>query len=198
MRILLFLSMLLLASCTERSTTSQPTLVPKGSQAIASASENKPPVIVIDASSKVQARLVKRYAATYDYDALLAEPVLKTKLKALLGSEYERFSENMAELRYPIDVISGDLSVVGSKDRGEWDEAILCVRFHPLKVQVGFSAGSQMTVYAHESEYRFLSECLHNWVFMRTSDKRAISMPPVSAKPGEGEFVFQYKVVPQP
>jgi hypothetical protein len=148
-----------------------------------------------DVSSEVKTRLVNRYAATHDYDALLAEPAIKEKLKTLLGSEYKRFTENMAELRSPIDVISGDLSVVGIKKSEEFDEAALCVRFHPLEVEVGFFAGSQMTLYAHQPEYRFLSGCLQQWVFMRTVDRTGFSMPP---KQGESEFAFKYKVVPKP
>ncbi len=195
MRLLLLLPLLLLASCTERSTVDAPTLVQKAGQGAASGQVSSPPVATGDASSEVAARLIKRYAATYDYDALLAEPAIKAKLEALLGPEYKRFTESMAELRSPIDVISGDLSVVGIKKGEELDEVALCVRFYPLDVQVGFFLGNQMTLYSHQPQYRFLSQCLQQWVFMRTTDKTGFSMPP---KHGEGEFSFQYKVIPKP
>ena len=141
------------------------------------------------------ARLVKRYAATYGYDALLAEPAIKAKLEELLGSESRRLTRSMSDLRFPIDVISGGLSVVGMRKAEELDEAVLCLGFHPLQVQVGFILGSRMTLYAHQSESRFLSECIRQWVFMRTTDTTGFSMPP---KSGEGEFSFVYKVVPKP
>jgi hypothetical protein len=195
MRTLLLLPLLLLASCTDRGVENPSTQVQKASQSAAAGPVSKPAVVAGDASSEVMARLVKRYAATYDYDALLAEPAIKVKLEVLLGPEYKRLTENMAELRSPIDVISGDLSVVGIKKSEEFDEAALCVRFHPLEVEVGFFAGSQMTLYAHQPEYRFLSGCLQQWVFMRTTDRTGFSMPP---KQGESEFAFKYKVVPKP
>lgn len=195
MTVRLALPLLLFAACMAQSTASQPAFVQKAGQGAASGPASRPPAATGDASSEVKARLVKRYAATYDYDALLAEPAINAKLEALLGPESRRLTGNMSELRFPIDVISGDLSVVGRKKGEAPDEAVLCVCFHPLQVQVGFFSGSQMTLYAHPSEYRFLSECIRRWVFMQTTDTTGFSMPP---KSGEGEFVFEYKVIQKP
>jgi hypothetical protein len=193
--VLVVFPLVFLAGCKDQRATDPPAAVLKANAA-ASAPAATQRVTSSETADEVKARLLKRYAATYDHEALLAEPALKPALQALLGADHERLIRNLSEIRTPIDVLSGALSATGMrKNDGMPDEAILCVRFHPLQAEVGFLKESEMIIYARQPEYRFLSSCLQHWVFMRTNDTTGFSMPP---KQGASEFTFQYKVVAKP
>ena len=138
-------------------------------------------------------RLIKRYAATYDYDDLFKEEEVKSSLQSLLGREYAHFLENMNVLRNPIDVIEGRLVVYGSRnDVPEREDAILCISLHPLRTHVGIYSGNHVTVYSKEKEFRFLPSPLRHWVRPQGEETIDFESPP---QQGESEFGLEYKVV---
>ena len=153
MRISLFsLVLILLVGCKPQALETQVSVVQKAALGVASSARPSSPTS--GPATDIQSRLVKRYAATYDYDSLISEPELKLKLQELLDSDYQRFAENMSHMKFPVDVISGNLSVVGrrKKDEYSWDEAVLCVSFHPLAVHVGMYSDSQMVIYSNQPQ----------------------------------------------
>jgi len=192
MRALLLIALLLLAACTDRQ-QNQPPITPQISRSAASGQASTQKIEEIEAARNVVARLIKRYAATYDYNALLAEPAVRNELQALLGPEYKRLTRTLSGLRFPIDVTNGGLSLVGRRKDGEiWDEAVLCIPSGTLRVEVGFFSQSQMILYTQQPEYRFVSSCIQQWVFMQTAETGGISLPP---KQGGGEFTFEHKTI---
>jgi hypothetical protein len=71
--------------------------------------------------------LWQKYTGSYDTDALLNEPVVRTSLERLLGSEMQHFSSNLY-VRGSVDLISGSLSLSGNAAHGGGTEE--AVRVH--------------------------------------------------------------------
>lgn len=111
-------------------------------------------------------RFLQRYAASYDYAELLAEPEVKEALRKLLGAEQlAEVEQTMGELRVPIDVVAGNLVFTGFRRYvPQRTEAAICVSFQPVRVHVGLFLDEVMTVHSHESEYRHVPRCLRQWV----------------------------------
>lgn len=118
--------------------------------------------------------LVQRYAASWDLDALLAEPPVAREFQALPDEVRTRLLRNLS-VTGPIDVYAGALSIMGNAPhRGGEDEALLCVEVGGSAVRLHaavFSSG-HVTVYTRGASYEALPICVRDWVALVSTGHR--------------------------
>ncbi|MEO8079162.1 MAG: hypothetical protein ABI641_01440, partial [Caldimonas sp.] len=71
--------------------------------------------------------MLARYGGSYDADALLKEPAVRTELARLLGGELKHLQRNLS-VAGGIGIVGGVLSYDGNADhQGGQEEAVVCV-----------------------------------------------------------------------
>lgn len=116
--------------------------------------------------------LWQKYTGSYDTDALLNEPVVRTSLERLLGSEMQHFSNNL-NVRGSVDLISGSLSLSGNAAHGGGaEEAVLCVSMYNSTVSAAIFSIGTITVYSEYPDYNSQGLCIKDWITQVNSGHR--------------------------
>ena len=114
-----------------------------------------------DAAAKA---LIARYVAGWEVDALMAEPAIAAQLRLLPAAQRRVFEASMA-MTGGVEYFGGALAVAGTAQGGQ-GEAVLCIKpwaANPV-VEVAMRQGRQITVFAAQQRYDFLSDCIRAWV----------------------------------
>lgn len=115
--------------------------------------------------------LLQRYAASWDLDALLAEPPVARELQALPAEAREQLLHNLS-VRGSIDVYGGALSIMGNAPhRGGEDEALLCVEVGggAVRLHAAILSAGRVTIHTRGERYDFLPICVRDWVALVSS-----------------------------
>ena len=110
--------------------------------------------------------LLQRYAASWDLDALLAEPPVAHELQALPAEAREQLLRNLS-VRGTIDVYGGALSIMGNAPhRGGEDEALLCVEVGggAVRLHAAILSAGRVTIHTRGERYNYLPICVRDWV----------------------------------
>ncbi|MGQ0703661.1 MAG: hypothetical protein ACT4PM_11070 [Gemmatimonadales bacterium] len=123
--------------------------------------------------------LVRRYAGSYDKDALLRERAVRTELIRLLGTERAHLERNLF-VSGSIDLLGGWLVVTGNAAHGGGEEeAVVCMAEPPLTVHVALLSGGRIQVFTRAAGYDGLPICIKDWITQANSGHRdRFSRPP--------------------
>ncbi|MBX7169324.1 MAG: hypothetical protein K1X74_23530 [Pirellulales bacterium] len=115
-----------------------------------------------DAAAKA---LIARYVATWDVDALLAEPAISGELDALLGRARPQLDRALA-VTAGVEYRAGALAVAGNgRHQGGELEAIVCIQ--PFgkapQVHVAVLDRGKVVVYTRQKRWDFLPTCIRDW-----------------------------------
>ena len=113
--------------------------------------------------------MLRKYAGSYDTDALLHEPQIRERLLRLLGEELPHLERNL-DVKGSIDVIGGVLSVSGNAPhQGTEEEAVVCVNATNLEVSAAILSRGIVTVYSAAGQYASLPLCVKDWITLANS-----------------------------
>lgn len=118
--------------------------------------------------------LLQRYAASWDLDALLAEPPVARRWQALPDEAREQLLRNLS-VRGSIDVYAGALSIMGNAPhRGGEDEALLCVEVggDAVRLHAAILSSGRVTVYTPGASYHAVPICVRDWVALVSTGHR--------------------------
>lgn len=110
--------------------------------------------------------LLQRYAASWDLDALLAEPPVAREWQALPAEARDLLLRNLS-VRGPVDVYGGALSIMGNAPhRGGEDEALLCIEVlgGACRLHAAILSAGRVTIYTRGERYNYLPICVRDWV----------------------------------
>jgi hypothetical protein len=128
------------------------------------------------------AGLLQRYAASWDLDALLAEPPVAHELQALPAEAREQLLRNLS-VRGTIDVYGGALSIMGNAPhRGGEDEALLCVEVGggAVRLHVAILSAGRVTIHTRGERYNYLPICVRDWVAVVSTGHHYRFRPPAN------------------
>ena len=93
--------------------------------------------------SNARSQLLREYAGSDNWYALLKNPKVWPQLQRLLGKDLPHLQENLS-VSGAVDVVGGDLSVSGNAPhQGTVEEAVVCVNSYNLEVNAAvFSKGT--------------------------------------------------------
>lgn len=115
-----------------------------------------------DAAAKA---LIARYVATWDVDALLAEPAISGELDALLGRARPQLDRALA-VTAGVEYRAGALAVAGNgRHQGGELEAIVCIEpfGQAPQVHVAVLDRGKVVVYTRQKRWDFLPTCIRDW-----------------------------------
>lgn len=139
-------------------------------------------------SQSNRSQLIAKYAGTGNFESLLAESDIDSKLHILLGNEYQHFHENILGKHGGIDVIDGGLLLQGSRKRVPAREnAALCID-ELSQVHAVIFSDENMTVFSPSGTYPALPTCVKQYVYGQLRDRKEFNSPP---RQGGGEFQFR-------
>lgn len=121
-----------------------------------------------DATAKT---MIAKYVATWDVDALLAEPAVRRELDALLGADLQQLQRNL-DVNGGVEYVGGALMVMGNAPhRGTEDEAIVCVQPWGAapRVHAGVYSAGDISIYTREQQYEHTTTCIKDWVTLVNS-----------------------------
>lgn len=115
-----------------------------------------------DAAAKA---MIKRYAATWDTQALLDEPAVEGELRELAGAAFDKLLHNLG-VNAGVEYYGGGLSVRGNAPHhGTEEEAVVCVQpYGTVRVHAAVLSAGRIAVYTREKQYRFLPTCVKDWI----------------------------------
>lgn len=126
--------------------------------------------------------LLQRYVASWDLDALLAEPPVAHELQALPAEAREQLLHNLS-VRGTIDVYGGALSIMGNAPhRGGEDEALLCIEVlgGAVRLHAAILSGGRVTVHTRGERYDYLPICVRDWVAVVSTGHHYRFRPPAN------------------
>lgn len=126
--------------------------------------------------------LLQRYVASWDLDALLAEPPVAREFQALPAAAREQLLRNLS-VRGTIDVYGGALSIMGNAPhRGGEDEALLCVEVlgGAVRLHAAILSGGRVTVHTRGEQYSYLPICVRDWVAVVSTGHHYRFRPPAN------------------
>lgn len=126
--------------------------------------------------------LLQRYVASWDLDALLAEPLVARELQALPAEAREQLLHNLS-VRGTIDVYGGALSIMGNAPhRGGEDEALLCIEVlgGAVRLHAAILSGGRVTVHTRGERYDYLPICVRDWVAVVSTGHHYRFRPPAN------------------
>lgn len=130
-----------------------------------------PGAVALNSEAAAQA-LKAKYAGSPDADALLREPAVRDRLRALLGTRLRELERNLA-VRGGIEFVGGALSVSGNAPhKGGEEEAVVCVLPFGPKVQAAIFSKGRITAFAAEANYDAMSLCIKDWITQVNSGHR--------------------------
>lgn len=119
-------------------------------------------------ASAAQAMIVK-WAGSYDTDAFLRLPAVRSDLQKLLGPELEHLMHNL-NVRGAVDLNGQTLSVNGNAPhQGTEEEAIVCVGAWNMAVEAAILSKETVTVYTRAEKYEYASICIKDWITLANS-----------------------------
>lgn len=113
--------------------------------------------------------MLAKWAGSYDTDAFLREPAVRTELKKLLGPELEHLERNL-NVKGAVDLSGSTLSVNGNAPHmGTEEEAVVC--FTPINntVEAAILSRGTITVFARAEKYEYTTLCIKDWITQANS-----------------------------
>lgn len=109
-------------------------------------------------------KLVRKYVAGWDIDALLKEPTVAAGLSKIPAPVRTKLRANL-NVTSGIEYVGGHLRVEGNAPHAGGEEAaVLCVDPYGNKVQVGIYSKGTIQVYTTETRYDYLTTCVRDWI----------------------------------
>jgi len=125
---------------------------------------------------------LQKYIGSYDTDALLEEPAIRTVLEQLLGAELGHFRSNL-DVRGSVDLISGSLSLIGNAVHGGGlEEAVLCVAMYDGSISAAIFSEGFITIYSQRKDYDAQSLCIKDWITQVNSGHRDRFVAPANVR----------------
>ncbi len=124
----------------------------------------------------------QKYAGSYDTDAFLNEPAVRTSLARLLGGQLQHLLDNL-DVRGEVDLVSGSLSLSGNAAHsGGIEEAVVCVSTYDGSVSAAVFSNGIITVYAQHPDYVAQGLCIKDWITLVNSGHRDRSTQPANVR----------------
>jgi hypothetical protein len=112
---------------------------------------------------------LKRYAGSYDTDAFLREPAVRSGLQKLLGRDLPKLEQNL-EVRADVGLVGGSLSLAGNASHGGGEEeAVVCVAPSGRNVEAAIYSRGRVTAYGGGGRYDNLTLCIKDWITLARS-----------------------------
>jgi len=131
--------------------------------------------------------LLREYAGSDNWYALLRNPRIWPQLQRLLGRELRHLQDNL-DVTGAVDVVGGDLSVSGNAPhQGTVEEAVVCVNSYTLQVSAAIYSKGYITAYSRAGAYSDLSRCIKSWITLVNSERRDMITRPRNVRMAGGK-----------
>lgn len=108
-----------------------------------------------------------RHIGTYDFEAVLDDPAVRTALAKRTGAQADRIVANL-QTRGPIDFIDGHLVLTGlAPHRGGEEEATVWIRIYDGEVRAALLHAGTMTLFAPDRHFHYLPKLLRAFLVPR-------------------------------
>ena len=136
--------------------------------------------------SNARSQLLREYAGSDNWYALLKNPKVWPQLQRLLGKDLPHLQENLS-VSGAVDVVGGDLSVSGNAPhQGTVEEAVVCVNSYNLEVNAAVFSKGTITAYSRTKNYNDLSRCIKSWITLVNSERRDLVSQPKNVRMARG------------
>jgi len=123
----------------------------------------------VDVRASAARAMIAKWAGSYDTDAFLRLPAVRTELQKLLGSELDHLMHNL-NVRGAVDLSGQTLSVSGNAPhQGTEEEAIVCVTAGSMAVEAAILSKGTITVFTRAEKYEYSSICIKDWITLANS-----------------------------
>lgn len=124
---------------------------------------------IVQSDEVIQRAMIVKWAGSYDTDAFLRLPVVRTELQKLLGPELKHLMHNL-NVRGAVDLSGQTLSVNGNAPhQGTEEEAVVCVTAGSMTVEAAILSKDTVTVYTRAEKYEYASICIKDWITLANS-----------------------------
>lgn len=121
------------------------------------------------ADEATQRAVIAKWAGSYDTDAFLRQPAVRSELQKLLGPELDHLMHNL-NVRGAVDLSGQTLSVNGNAPhQGTEEEAIVCVTPGSMTVEAAILSKETVTVFTHAEKYEYVTLCIKDWITLANS-----------------------------
>jgi hypothetical protein len=107
-----------------------------------------------------------------DSDALFKESAVRAELQRVVGKQLPRLMKNL-EVRGPVDVIGGALSVSGNAaHKGGEEGAVVCVNPWGPQIDAAIYSRGKVTLFSGAERYTYTSTCVRDWITVANTQYR--------------------------
>jgi hypothetical protein len=117
------------------------------------------------------AKYTAKPESTYDTDALLREPMVRSELQAIASGQLQKLMQNI-NVRGPIDIMGGVFVISGNAPhQGGEEGGVVCIHPHGTVEAATFSKG-RVTVYTKSTKYDAVMLCVKDWITVANTQYR--------------------------
>lgn len=117
------------------------------------------------------------HIGTYNYDAILGDPAVRSALQDLAGPDVETIVINL-DVASSVAFIDGFLILRGNAPhQGGLEEAFVMIKVFDGQVRAALLHDSRMTLFAADTEYEYVPRELRDFVQPRTDFTRPVPPP---------------------